>query len=164
MKITASGYYYAAKLKTWLEIGASDQGLRYLNFSQFGASESQNKSNRLIEETFSQLDKYFNGKFSIFILSLDLSGWSDFQKDVWQSLMRIPFGATRSYRDIALEIGRPMACRAVGNANSRNPLPIIVPCHRVIKSDGSLGGYSSGINVKRLLLQHEAAHFEKEPI
>ncbi len=163
MKITARGHYYAAKLKTWLEVGASDRGLRILNFSQLGSAQSQNTSSGLIEETFSQLDKYFDGRFSSFNLSLDFSGWSNFQKDVWQSLMRIPYGVTRSYRDIALDIGRPKACRAVGNANSKNPLPIIVPCHRVVKSDGSLGGYSSGVNVKRLLLRHEGAYFEKEP-
>ncbi len=164
MKITASANYYAAKLKMWLEIGASENGLRLLNFSRVRATESQNTSNTIIKDTLFQLDKYFDGKLYEFNLPLDFAGWGEFQKEVWRSLQKIPWGDTMSYREIALDIGRPKAFRAVGNANSKNPLPIIVPCHRVIKSDGSLGGYSSGIDVKVLLLQHEGSHFETKPL
>ena len=157
MKNANSANYYASKLKIWLEIGASDSGLCYLNFSPVMTSDSQDINEELIRETLIQLDKYFNCDLVTFDLPLDFSGWSEFQKKVWRSLLKIPFGESRSYSDIALDIGHPKACRAVGNANSKNPLPIIVPCHRVIRSDGSLGGYSSGLDIKSMLLLHEGA-------
>lgn len=157
MKQTTSASYYAEKLKIWLEIGASDEGIYYLNFTQTGASESQDVSNEVIRYALIQLDKYFSCDLVTFDLPLDFSGWSEFQKKVWRSLLKIPFGQSRSYSEIAIDIGHPKACRAVGNANSKNPVPIIVPCHRVIRSDGSLGGYSSGVDLKRLLMLHELA-------
>ena len=157
MKRTTSASYYSEKLKIWLEIGASDDGVYYLNFTQARASESPDVSNEVIREALIQLDKYFNCDLVTFDLPLDFSGWSEFQKKVWRSLLKIPFGQSRSYSEIAIDIGHPKACRAVGNANSKNPLPIIVPCHRVIRSDGSLGGYSSGLDIKSMLLLHEGA-------
>jgi O-6-methylguanine DNA methyltransferase len=101
-----------------------------------------------------QLAEYFTGRRCAFDLPLHLEGTS-FQKKVWRQLMRIPHGQTASYADIARAIGHPKAVRAVGNANGKNPLPILIPCHRVIASDGTLGGYSSGLQRKRWLLRHE---------
>lgn len=101
-----------------------------------------------------QLQEYFDGRRLIFELPLDLRG-SSFQKVVWNAVAAIPFGRTASYGQIAQLIGRPGASRAVGAANGQNPLPIVIPCHRVIGADGSLTGYSSGLPIKRQLLALE---------
>ncbi|MHA3841367.1 methylated-DNA--[protein]-cysteine S-methyltransferase [Sphingomonas aestuarii] len=101
-----------------------------------------------------QLDDYFAGRRTAFDLPLDFRG-TDFQKSVWAALLTIPFGETRSYGDIARQIGRPTASRAVGAANGRNPISIIAPCHRVIGANGSLTGFAGGIEAKRLLLALE---------
>ncbi len=109
------------------------------------------------QKVVSQLKKYVEGRLKDFDCSLDLGG-TPFQRKVWAALMKIPYGETRSYLDIAKAIGHPKAFRAVGNANGTNPVPIIVPCHRVIESDGGLGGYGQGIDVKKKLLDFEKAH------
>ncbi len=103
-----------------------------------------------------ELDEYFAGVRRIFTCPLDLRG-TVFQVAVWHALLRIPYGETRSYQDIAVEVGRPQAVRAVGGANGANPVPIIVPCHRVIGKNGTLTGYSGGLDVKTALLQVEGA-------
>jgi O-6-methylguanine DNA methyltransferase len=103
-----------------------------------------------------QLEEYFSGRRRRFDLPLDLRG-TDFQKRCWQELLKIPYGETRSYAQIAQAIGNPAAVRAVGLANGQNPIAIIVPCHRVIGSDGSLTGYGGGLEVKRKLLELEGA-------
>jgi methylated-DNA-[protein]-cysteine S-methyltransferase len=102
-----------------------------------------------------QLQQYFDGTLEEFDVILDLHG-TTFQIEVWSALRSIPFGATASYRDLAADIGRPSAVRAVGAANGRNPVSIIIPCHRVIGADGSLTGYGGGLDRKRFLLDHEA--------
>lgn len=107
-------------------------------------------------EVRKQLDEYFAGKRIAFTLPLHLGG-TPFQNAVWTTLQSIPHGATTTYRELAVRIGRPAAIRAVGAANGANPLPIIVPCHRVIGTNGSLTGFGGGIEVKRFLLGHEAA-------
>lgn len=104
-----------------------------------------------------QLGEYFAGTRKHFDLPLKLNG-TEFQLRVLQELQRIPYGETTSYGDIAQRIGRPKAVRAVGAANGRNPIPIIVPCHRVIGSNGSLTGFGGGLGAKRALLQLEAEH------
>lgn len=101
-----------------------------------------------------QLADYFAGTLQSFDLPLDFKG-TDFQKQVWQALLAIPFGETRSYAEIARAIGRPSACRAVGAANGRNPISIVAPCHRVIGTNGALTGFAGGLDAKRLLLRLE---------
>ena len=103
-----------------------------------------------------QLDEYFNGTRREFDVKLDLRG-TPFQVEVWEALLRIRYGTTMSYGELAAELRRPAAVRAVGAANGRNPVSIIVPCHRVIGSNGSLTGYGGGLDKKKLLLQHEAS-------
>jgi methylated-DNA-[protein]-cysteine S-methyltransferase len=102
------------------------------------------------------LKEYFDGTRRHFDLPLGPRG-TEFQLRVWEALTQIPYGQTRSYRDIALAIGKPTAVRAVGAANGRNPLPIVVPCHRVIGSDGSLTGFAGGLEAKTRLLQLEGS-------
>jgi len=102
-----------------------------------------------------QLDAYFDGRLTDFDLELAPEGTA-FQRQVWAALSEIPYAETLSYRDVAGELGRPRSSRAVGQANGRNPISVIVPCHRVIAADGTLGGYGWGLERKRWLLDHEA--------
>ena len=111
-------------------------------------------STPLLQEAVRQLDAYFAGQLTAFDLPLHMTG-TPFQLRCWQSLTEIPFGETISYGEQARRVGNEKACRAVGGANHRNPLCIIVPCHRVIGADGSLTGYGGGLDVKRWLLAHE---------
>ena len=111
-----------------------------------------------LKECIEQLDDYFRGDRKVFSAKLKLQG-TDFQTKVWNQLIKIPYGKTASYKDIASKIGNPNANRAVGNANRQNKLAIIVPCHRVIGSNGSLTGYAGGIWRKEWLLKHEKAKF-----
>ncbi|HVI00310.1 MAG TPA: methylated-DNA--[protein]-cysteine S-methyltransferase, partial [Enhygromyxa sp.] len=101
-----------------------------------------------------QLEQWFAGERQAFDLPLAAAG-TGFQRTVWSALQAIPFGQTRSYGQLAIDLGRPQASRAVGAANGRNPIPIVVPCHRVIGQDGSLTGYAGGLAAKRWLLAHE---------
>ena len=101
-----------------------------------------------------ELREYFAGRRKKFTVALDLDG-TDFQRASWEAMRKIPYGKTISYGDQARSIGKPKAFRAVGSANGRNPIPIIVPCHRVLAGDGSLGGYSLGLAMKRKLLALE---------
>jgi methylated-DNA-[protein]-cysteine S-methyltransferase len=104
-----------------------------------------------------ELDAYFRGDLRTFTQEIALTGGTAFQRAVWAALRAIPFGEVRSYRRLAAYLGRPRASRAVGQALRRNPLPLALPCHRVISSKGSLGGFSCGIARKEWLLAHEAA-------
>ncbi len=110
-----------------------------------------NLKNRVV---LGQLKKYLEGKLQRFDCKLDYEGTS-FQKKVWRTLAKIPYGETRSYKEIARAIGHPRAFRAVGNANRKNPIPLIIPCHRVIESRGELGGFGHGIKIKKMLLDLE---------
>jgi O-6-methylguanine DNA methyltransferase len=113
-------------------------------------------SPRRMRPYLSQLEEYFAGKRREFTLPLDLRG-TDFQRACWRALLAIPYGKTRSYADIARAVGKPTAFRAVGMANNRNPIAVVVPCHRVIASDGTLCGYGGGLDLKRKLLELEGA-------
>jgi O-6-methylguanine DNA methyltransferase len=104
-----------------------------------------------------QLGKYLKGKLKRFDCKLDFKG-TPFEKKVWSALAKIPYGQTRSYKEIARTIGYPKAFRAVGNANGKNSIPLIIPCHRVIESHGGLGGFGHGVEVKRRLLEFEKIH------
>jgi len=115
------------------------------------------KDHRTNQKVLSQLDKYLKGKLRRFNLQLDMKGTS-FERKVWSALAKIPYGQTRSYRDIAKAIDHAKAFRAVGNANGRNRLPLIIPCHRVIESNGGLGGFGHGLKVKKQLLDFEKSH------
>lgn len=117
-------------------------------------SDSERIETPLLKKTAKQIDEYFNGERKVFDLPLVLHG-TDFQIKVWEALKTIPFGETRSYGELAEMIGNPKACRAVGMANNRNPISIIVPCHRVIGHNGDLTGYAGGLKLKQKLLDLE---------
>lgn len=103
---------------------------------------------------FGELNKYFTGKLRVFEVPVVLEG-TNFQKRVWQELMKVPYGESMTYGEIARAIGSPKAARAVGNANNKNKLPIIIPCHRIIGSSGKLTGYAGGLDRKTWLINHE---------
>ena len=121
--------------------------------------DSNNERSMLSDKIFDQIDKYLKGevkKFDIYD-KLEITG-TDFQKSIWQELINIPYGETRTYKDIAQKINNPKALRAVGTAIGKNPFFIIIPCHRVIRSDGKMGGFAYGLDVKEKLLELEKSY------
>ncbi len=140
-----------------LRLVASDKGLVAIDVrNNAGQVVSANDSSAqaILLKTKKQLEQYFAGKRTSFDIALDLVG-TEFQVQAWRALCRIPFGKTISYGRQAANIKKPKAFRAVGSANGKNPIPIIVPCHRVVAGDGSLGGYSLGLKMKKQLLALE---------
>ena len=115
------------------------------------------RDNRQNRNVVNQLKKYLKGELKRFACKLDFKG-TPFQKKVWSALAKIPYGQTRSYKEIARAIGHPKAFRAVGNANGENSIPLILPCHRVIESNGGLGGFGHGVRIKKRLLDFEKGH------
>jgi methylated-DNA-[protein]-cysteine S-methyltransferase len=147
-----------------LLLAATEKGLRYVQFHkenlpQPGKGEVWIESREHLRPYEQQLEAYFRGELRNFTCKLDLIG-TEFQKACWQALLRIPYGKTSSYADIAREIGRPKAFRAVGQANHDNPIAIIVPCHRVVGANGTLTGYGGGLGAKEKLLRLEGAKFQ----
>ena len=136
--------------------GAKDKLFAYIK-KTFPAAELK-ASKPDLEETIRQLSEYFAGERTDFDLKIFLSG-TDFQKQVWNGLVEIPYGKTISYGELATRLNSPGGMRAVGAANGQNPIPIIIPCHRVIAADGSLGGYTGGLPIKRKLLDLEQQKF-----
>lgn len=143
-----------------LRITGTTGGVREVWFCDAGEKQSGREDleslspDALCLETQKQLEEYFAGTRTSFDLPLDLAG-TGFQRTVWEELLRIPFGKTISYRDLSIRIGNVKAIRAVGHANGQNPLPVLVPCHRVIGADGSLTGYGGGLWRKKILLTLE---------
>ena len=137
----------------FFEVVGNKQGILTI---AFGSDEFESDRNlpAPIAECLRQLDEYFKGRRKKFNIPLLLEG-TDFQKAVWRQLQKIPFAQTASYGDVARAVGSPRAFRAVGNANNKNPIPLIIPCHRVIGSDGKLVGFGGGIWRKEWLLDHE---------
>jgi O-6-methylguanine DNA methyltransferase len=138
-----------------LTLVTSDKGLVALEFGNRKHAECVEDAKKLAPYR-KQLDEYFARKREQFTIPLDIRG-TDFQKRCWQELLKIPYGETRSYRDIAEKIGNRNSVRAVGLANGQNPIAIIVPCHRVIASNGTLCGYGGGLHLKEELLRLEGA-------
>jgi methylated-DNA-[protein]-cysteine S-methyltransferase len=161
--VTTGNYVYKLISSPYgkLKLVASDKGLAAVLWQnddprrvRLGALK-HDPDNKFLNAAEAQLKAYFAGRLKKFSVPLDFRG-TDFQKSVWAALLTIPFGETRSYGEIARQIGHPEASRAVGAANGRNPLSIVIPCHRVIGADGSMTGYGGEISRKRILLDHEA--------
>lgn len=130
-----------------------DDGNRIVSV-QFDGKQILSPESDLQKETEKELHEYFDGKRKAFDLPVSLTG-SDFQNQVWNSLRKIPYGKCVSYQEIAEMIGNRKACRAVGMAIHQNPVPVIIPCHRVIRKDGTIGGYIGGTERKKILLDME---------
>jgi methylated-DNA-[protein]-cysteine S-methyltransferase len=119
------------------------------------APAATGEESELLRRAFAQLEAYWQGRLRVFDLPLSPKG-TDFMRRVWRQLCAVPYGHTASYRDIAAAVGNPRACRAVGLANHRNPLPLFIPCHRIVGRNGALTGYRGGLDMKRALLDLEA--------
>lgn len=137
-----------------LTLTQEDQALTGLHFGEHPQQGAEGPT-PLLEEAARQLEEYFAGQRKEFSLPLAPKG-TEFQLRVWQALLQIPYGETRSYGELAAIVGNPKACRAVGGANHRNPLSILIPCHRVVGTGGNLTGYAGGLNVKEFLLKLES--------
>jgi methylated-DNA-[protein]-cysteine S-methyltransferase len=144
-------------------VRCSERGLQEMLFGAKGAGKVSNngangeagsKAAEYARQATAELKEYIAGRRTKFTVPLDLEG-TEFQKKVWKALLTIPYGETRSYGEIARQVGNPKAARAVGMANHENPVAIVVPCHRVIAGDGSLGGYAGGLDRKSKLLAME---------
>jgi methylated-DNA-[protein]-cysteine S-methyltransferase len=146
-----------------LLVAATKNGLRCVQFHRgelpaAAKDELWIESREQVRAYQQQIEAYFRGELRHFDCRLDLAGTS-FQKDCWRALLRIPYGQTRTYAEIAREIGRPRAFRAVGQANHDNPIAIVIPCHRVLGANGTLTGYGGGLSTKEKLLRLEGARF-----
>lgn len=148
-------YYYPSPIGTLHLIG-SENGLCRIEFTDIQPLPAPQADQQHLLECIRQLDLYFKGSLKEFNLKLDLSG-TEFQLKVWEQLQKIPFGAVKSYGELAAKVGGKNYMRAVGGANNRNPIAIVVPCHRIIGADGKLVGYAGGIWRKEWLLKHEAS-------
>lgn len=142
-----------------LELRSTDKGLSGLYFVE--EKKHTEKLNTILENTIQQLDEYFNEGRTAFDLPIDVEG-TDFQKRVWAELLKIPFGITKTYLDIAKSLGDRNTLRAVGLANGKNKISIIIPCHRVIGANGELTGFGGGIWRKKRLLDHESKYIQGE--
>jgi methylated-DNA-[protein]-cysteine S-methyltransferase len=137
-----------------LEIESTEDAITKVHFSDKKKIKSDPSLPPILNECLRQLDQYFKGKRQNFSLNLRPEG-TDFQKNVWEQLQRIPFGETASYKEVAIAVGNEKAVRAVGGANGKNNIAIIIPCHRVIGADGDLVGFGGGLWRKVWLLDHE---------
>lgn len=146
-------YYYQTAVGP---IGISDNGeaITEIFFAEEVPEQPLGEESNLARQAIRELNEYFAGERTEFSLPLQPSG-TEFQKKVWLALREIPYGETRSYGQIAQAVGNPKACRAVGMANNRNPISIVVPCHRVIGANGGLTGYGGGLPIKERLLELE---------
>jgi len=160
-------YYtiFNTKLCEIIVVG-NELGISHLHLStnegkrQFKISVDWQRNDSFFIEAQQQITAYIAGELTIFALQLNLQG-TVFQQKVWQELRKIPFGELCSYQEIARAIGNERAARAVGMANSKNPIPLIIPCHRVIGSNGKLTGFASGLNIKQKLIQLEQNYLSK---
>jgi methylated-DNA-[protein]-cysteine S-methyltransferase len=165
MKATKTSYHFKTMPSPVgvLTLVASDKGLAAILWENDAPDRVrlgelvESKDHPILVEAEQQLMSYFAGQLKKFTVRLDFATGTDFQRKVWQALITIPFGETRSYAQIAEQIGHPTAVRAVGAANGRNPISIIAPCHRVIGSNGKLTGFAGGLEAKSLLLELEGA-------
>ncbi|MCL2873694.1 MAG: methylated-DNA--[protein]-cysteine S-methyltransferase [Defluviitaleaceae bacterium] len=148
-----NGYIYDfAKIK--LLITEENGNITNIICRNFDSVTYENKETPAIKQAKQELDEYFAGNLKEFTMPLDLKG-TDFQKKVWNALINVPYGETRTYKQLAEMVDSPKGFRAVGSANNRNPVMIVVPCHRIIGTDGKLVGYAGGLNVKEYLLEVE---------
>lgn len=137
-----------------ITLTCNNKSLISLNFGEMKSDFINEPQHPIIKITEEQLNRYFAGKLKMFQVPLNPKG-TIFQKTVWNTLLEIPFGKTMSYGEVAKKLGNPKSVRAVGQANNKNPIPIIIPCHRVIGKDGSLVGYGGGLEIKKYLLALE---------
>lgn len=140
-----------------LEIFYENNQIEKIDFINSFDNDFNKPSNNFENEIYQQFYEYFKGLRKSFTLPIKIEG-TDFQKSVYYELLKIPYAKQVSYKDIAIKIGCPKGFRAVGNANNKNKIPIIIPCHRVINSDGKIGGYAGGVEIKNYLINLEKSY------
>lgn len=143
--------YYRSEVGV-IEITSLEDAITRIDFVEKEGEVTETP--KVLQDAYDQLDEYFQGKRKDFNLKLNIDG-TDFQKKVWRALSDIPYGKVVSYKDIAIAVGNEKAVRAVGNSNNKNKIAIVIPCHRVIGSNGKLVGYAGGLHFKEWLLEHE---------
>jgi len=157
-------YLSTYKWTSDLWLAATDNGISHITFARHRSLDDfinqfkrpvVQEPNTVLNDLSRQLDDYFSGSLTAFDLPVDYLRGTPFQRTVWHAIKEIAFGETKTYNDIARRIEKPLAVRAVGNACGANPIPIVIPCHRVLAKGGSLGGYGGGLDIKRSLLQLE---------
>lgn len=148
--------YFESKYGLWC-VKATDKGISSLKLVDENSSQEDQNPSLITNQACTELERYFRKVLRRFNVPIDIQEGTEFQKQIWQELAYIEYGKTVSYQSLANEIGNPNSVRAVGAANGSNPIAIILPCHRVIGSDGSLTGYAYGVELKRNLLLHEGA-------
>jgi methylated-DNA-[protein]-cysteine S-methyltransferase len=154
-------HHYHSEAVGWLELRVGDQGVRSISFISKPAVQRSSETDPLMARLIKELDDYFSGNSKSFSIPLDPEAGTSFQRKVWEQLQRIPYGETRSYRDVAEAVGAHQGARAVGHANKMNCIAIVIPCHRVISSNGDIGGYDSGLHIKRALLELEGVKISR---
>lgn len=153
--VNMNNFYWEYDLKFGkMTISCNEDGITYVGMGDGGMESVRRESTQLLDTAAQQLEEYFQGKRQVFDVPLSPIG-TQFQRKVWEALYAIPYGETRSYKQIAEMAGNPKACRAVGMANNRNHIMIIIPCHRVIGANGALVGYGGGLELKEKLLELE---------
>ena len=151
-----SYFYHAEKLDMYLEIvTVDDTYVCRIDYVDDPEDKNTDDLSDVAKACFNELDLYFDNKLETFTFTTKYMKGTPFQQSVWDELRKIPFGETLSYKELALKCGGANYSRAVANANGKNPISIVIPCHRVISSDGTLGGYTSGTDKKQALLDHE---------
>ncbi|WP_283171013.1 methylated-DNA--[protein]-cysteine S-methyltransferase [Curtanaerobium respiraculi] len=154
MSREAPSYYSYPTSIGVLTISCREGAVSRVSFGAREPAEGERRPSELSNRAVNQIHEYLSGKRKVFDIPMQARG-TEFQRAVWRCIAAIPYGQTRSYADVAASIGRPTAFRAVGLACNANPLPLLVPCHRVVGSNGSLTGYAGGVELKRLLLALE---------
>jgi len=144
--------HYFSSLVGWLELKTSPKGVRFISFIPQPVEPETSCNDTVMERLIDELDGYFAGKLTKFSVPVDPQSGTPFERQVWKELMAIPYGETRAYSELAWAVGHPGAARAVGSANRKNAIAVLIPCHRVINADGTIGGYASGLRTKRALL------------
>lgn len=151
---------YYCKIKSGigiLTLQADEEAIKEIAFGDKKVEGASEQETPLLERAQKELEEYFRGERSTFTVPIQPEG-TEFQKKVWQALLEIPYGETRTYGEIAAAVGNPKASRAVGMANHNNPIPVIIPCHRVVGKNGSLTGYAGGLDKKTALLELERSN------
>ncbi|MGB6063551.1 MAG: methylated-DNA--[protein]-cysteine S-methyltransferase [Desulfomonilaceae bacterium] len=148
-------HHYYSQAVGWMELHVADTGVRSISYITPPSVRKSAEGDPLTAELINEFNGYFAGKIKRFSVPLDPMEGTPFQHKVWDQLLEIPYGEVRSYAEVAKAVGNPRGARAVGLANKRNCIPIVIPCHRVIWANGGLGGYDSGLHLKKILLNLE---------
>ncbi len=161
IKIRSAYFFVQNFIPLKIDVLEDDSAVVGIHFLMEEKKHSEKAPSPLLKEAFNQLEEYFKGELRAFTFPVRFIKGTPFQKQVWNALRLIPYGEVVSYKQLAIFLGIPGGSRAIGMANHNNPIPIVIPCHRVIQASGGLGGYSPGVEWKIKLLEHEGIQLRK---